>query len=129
MAQTAEHLIVVGRGRLIADTSVQEFIARSSGNRVRVRTTDPSSLTATLQRHDPTVTVAPVDGGALEVTGLTTDEIGMAASRDGITLLELTLQQTSLEEAFMALTADSVEYHGSTTSEGHRALQNTGADR
>jgi ABC-2 type transport system ATP-binding protein len=127
MAQTADHLIVVGRGRLIADTSVQEFIARSSGNRVRVRTTDPSGLTLTLQRHD--ITITPVEGGALEVTGMTTDEIGMAAGGAGITLLELTPQQTSLEEAFMALTQDSVEYHGTTTSEGHRALQNTGADR
>ena len=127
MGQTADHLIVVGRGRLIADTSVQEFIARSSGNRVRVRTTDPRALTATLQLPD--VTVTPVEGGALEVTGLTTDEVGLAAGGAGITLLELTPQQTSLEEAFMALTQDSVEYHGATTTEGRRALQNTGADR
>jgi ABC-2 type transport system ATP-binding protein len=129
MAQTADHLIVVGRGRLIADTSVQDFIARSSGNRVRVRTTDPGALTSALQRQD--VTVRPVDGGALEVTGLTTDEVGLAAGAAGITLLELSPRQTSLEEAFMALTQDSVEYHGTTATrtDDDRALQNTGADR
>jgi ABC-2 type transport system ATP-binding protein len=126
MSQTADHLIVIGRGTLIADTSVQEFIARSSGNRVRVRTTDPTALTAALQRPD--VTVTPADGGALEVTGLTTDEVGLAAGRAGITLLELSPLQTSLEEAFMALTQDSLEYHAPTI-EGPRALQNTGAER
>ena len=130
MAQTAEHLIVVGRGKLIADTSVQEFIARSSGNRVRVRTTDPTALAAALQGPDVAVEAAD---GALEVTGLSTDQVGLAAGKAGITLLELTAQQTSLEEAFMDLTKDAVEYHGSTTtttsSTGQGALQTTGADR
>src|SRR6476661_1584157 len=99
IAQTADHLIVIGRGRLIADTSVQEFIARSSGNRVRVRTTDPAALAAALA--GPDVTVTPAGGDALDVTGLSTDQVGVAAGRAGITLLELTAQQSSLEEAFM----------------------------
>ena len=127
MAQTADHLIVVGRGRLIADTSVQEFIARSSGNRVRVRTTDPAALAAALA--GPDVTVTPAGDDALDVTGLTTDQVGVAAGRAGITLLELTAQQTSLEEAFMDLTRDAVEYHGSTTAAGRDALETTGAER
>jgi len=127
MAQTAEHLIVVGRGKLIADTSVAEFIARSSGNRVRVRTTDPLALANLLATDGVTVETAGED--ALDVSGLSTDQVGRAAGSAGITLLELSAQQTSLEEAFMDLTRDAVEYHGSTTTEGHRALETTGADR
>ncbi len=110
MAQTAEHLIVIGRGRLIADTSVEDFIARSSGNHVRVRTTEPARLAAVLE--SPDVTVQPLGGDALEVSGLTTDQVGLAAGSASITLLELTAQQTSLEDAFMQLTQDAVEFHG-----------------
>jgi ABC-2 type transport system ATP-binding protein len=128
MAQTAQHLIVIGRGRLIADTSMEDFIAGSSRNLVRVRTTDPNALTAVLQGRD--VTVVASGGDALEVGGLSTDEIGLAAGRAGITLLELTAQQTSLEEAFMDLTKDDVEYHGATmTTEGISPLETAGADR
>jgi ABC-2 type transport system ATP-binding protein len=110
MAQMAEHVIVIGRGRLIADTSVEEVIASASGNVVRVRTTDVAALRSLLEARGVTTTVDI--GGALQVTGLTTDEIGMLAGRAGVTLLELTAQHVSLEEAFMDLTRDSVEYHG-----------------
>ncbi len=127
MAQTAEHLIVVGRGKLIADTSVKDFIARSSGNRVRVRTTDPLALAAVLA--GPEVSIETTEGDALEVSGLSTDQIGLAAGGAGITLLELSAQQTSLEEAFMDLTKDAVEYHGATTTEGGSALETAGANR
>ena len=128
MAQTAQHLIVVGRGRLIADTSVDEFIAGSSGNLVRVRTTDRHALAAVLKGPDVAIVAAP--GDALEVSGLSTDQIGLAAARAGITLLELSAQQTSLEEAFMDLTRDAVEYHGATKAdEGLSALETAGADR
>jgi ABC-2 type transport system ATP-binding protein len=127
MAQTAEHLIVVGRGKLIADTSVREFIASSSGNRVRVRTTDPGALAAVLAGRD--VRVEATGGDALEVSGLSTDQIGLAAGGAGIILLELSAQQTSLEEAFMDLTRDAVEYHGATTTEGGSALTTAGANR
>ena len=132
MAQTAEHLIVVGRGRLIADTSVADFIAASSGNRVRVRTTDVSRLVQVL--GSPDVALEPTGSDGLRVAGLTTDQIGMAAAGAGVTLLELTAEQTSLEEAFMDLTKDSVEYHGSTTATASpdptaSPLETTGADR
>jgi ABC-2 type transport system ATP-binding protein len=127
MAQTAQHLIVIGRGRLIADTSMDEFIAGSSRNLVRVRTTDPQALAALLVRSD--VTVVAAEDGALEVGGLSTDQIGLAAGGAGITLLELTAQQTSLEEAFMDLTKDDVEFHGAATSEDTMALETAGADR
>ncbi len=111
MAQMAEHVIVIGRGRLIADTSVDDIIARASGNSVRVRTPDVAALRSLLDRRPAAVTL--LDGGALQVTGMTTDEIGILAGAAGVTLLELTAQQVSLEEAFMDLTREAVEYHGS----------------
>jgi len=109
MAQTAEHLLVVGKGRLVADVGVQEFIASAGRNLVRVRTTDPAALSSLLTSRGATVT--PTDGG-LSVAGMTTDEIGTAAGATGLTLLELTPQAASLEEAFMELTQDSLEYTG-----------------
>src|SRR5450631_3465289 len=128
MAQTAQHLIVIGRGRLIADTSMEEFIASSSHNLVRVRTTDPTNLASLLGGPDVKVVAAP--GNAFEVSGLSTDQIGIAAARAGITLLELSAQRTSLEEAFMDLTRDDVEFHGATmTDQGISPLETAGADR
>jgi ABC-2 type transport system ATP-binding protein len=117
MSQTADHLIVVGRGRLIADVGVQEFIAAASRNLVRVRTTDPRKLTALLK--GPDVTIAKGADKSLSVAGLTTDQIGIAAGAAGITLLELAPQAASLEEAFMELTQDSLEFTG--TAAGTRA--------
>ena len=115
MAQMAEHVIVIGRGRLIADTSIDEIIASASGNAVRVRTTDVGALQALLEQRAAAVTTD--HGGALLVTGMTTDEVGRLAGRAGLTLLELTARQVSLEEAFMDLTRDAVEYHGSGPGE------------
>jgi ABC-2 type transport system ATP-binding protein len=108
MSVTAEHLIVIGRGRLIADTGIAEFIARASHPAVRVRATDPQALAAALR--GPGVTVSAGPGGELTVTGLSTDQVGTAARTAGITILELSSQQASLEEAFTAMTQDAVEY-------------------
>jgi ABC-2 type transport system ATP-binding protein len=108
MALTAEHLIVIGRGRLIADAGVEEFIAGTARDTVRVRTTDPDGLSILLRAPD--VTVARDQDGVLTVTGLTTDRVGTVAGAAGITLLELTAQQASLEEAFIDMTSDAVEY-------------------
>ena len=107
MSLTAQHLIVIGRGRLIADTSVADFIAAAASNVVRVRTTDPARLRTLLTSPDVQVTQ---DDAVLEVRGLTTDQVGIAAGAAGITLLELTAQQTSLEEAFMDVTRDELEF-------------------
>jgi ABC-2 type transport system ATP-binding protein len=112
MALTAEHLIVIGQGRLIADTGTAEFVRTRGRGLVRVRTTDPVALTARLS--GPDVEVSDERGGSLAVSGLTTDQIGMAAASAGITLLELTAQQASLEEAFIDLTRDAVEYRANT---------------
>ena len=113
MAMTAEHLIVIGRGKLIADTGVEEFIAGTARDTVRVRTTDPEGL-ATLLRA-PDVTVASDQDGALTVTGLTTDRVGTVAGAAGITLLELTAHRASLEEAFIDMTSDAVEFRAPNT--------------
>jgi ABC-2 type transport system ATP-binding protein len=113
MAQTADHLLVIGKGRLIADVGVKEFISSAGRNLVRVRTTDPKKLTTLLEKAKAVVT--PVDDGALSVAGLTTDDIGIAAGGAGITLLELSAQTASLEEAFMELTKDSLEFTGTSS--------------
>jgi ABC-2 type transport system ATP-binding protein len=112
MALTADHLIVVGRGRLIADTSVDEFVSRASGNVVRVRSPRADDLAAQLAATG--VTIVSVEPGLLEVTGLTAPQIGETAAAGGIVLHELMPQQVSLEEAFMDLTRDDVEFRAGT---------------
>jgi ABC-2 type transport system ATP-binding protein len=109
MAVTADHLIVIGRGRLIAAMSTADFIRRSSDNAVRVRTPEPDRLNALLATAGHTV--ATVDG-YLELTGLTCAELGQLAFDAGIVVHELFEEKASLEEAFMELTRDSVEFHG-----------------
>jgi ABC-2 type transport system ATP-binding protein len=108
MALTADHLIVVGRGRLIADTTTQEFLEQASGNVVHVRTPQADALRGHILREE--VSVVSIEPGLLEVHGLTAQQIGEAAARHGIVLHELTPQQVSLEEAFMDLTRDDVEF-------------------
>ena len=108
MALTAERLVVIGRGRLIADTGTAEFIASAARNVVRVRTTEPTRLAELLAAPD--VEVTRDQDGALCVSGLSTDQVGLAAAGAGVPLLELTPQQASLEEAFMDLTKDAVDY-------------------
>jgi len=117
MAMTAQHLIVIGRGRLIADTSMEAFIASAAPAVVRVRTTDPAALASLLRARE--LAVSDAGDGALTVPGLTTDQVGRLAGAAGITLLELTAQQPSLEEAFVDLTRDAVEFRAPTT-EGAR---------
>ena len=114
MALTADHLLVVGRGRLIADTGVDEFLRHASGNVVRVRSPQADQLVALLTA--PGVTVVAVEPGLLEVTGSTAPQIGEAAAGRGIVLHELMPQQVSLEEAFMDLTRDDVEFRAGAES-------------
>ena len=122
MAVTADHLVVIGRGRLLANASTEEIIARNSGQSVRVRTPDPERLT-------PLITAAggkaiPASNGgnggngdeapALTVTGVTAARIGELAASASIVLHELTPELASLEDAFLELTSDHLEF-------GHRA--------
>jgi ABC-2 type transport system ATP-binding protein len=109
MALTADHLIVIGRGRLIADVPVGEFIQGAGRNVVRVRSPQAAELRDLLVGPDVMVTAA--DDGALEVSGLTAEQIGDLAAEQHLTLHELTHQQASLEEAFMELTRGDLEYH------------------
>jgi ABC-2 type transport system ATP-binding protein len=119
MALTAEHLIVIGRGRLIADTSVQEFIDRASRKIVRVRTQQATELRDLLA--GPDIGVTSVERGLLEVAGLSGTEIGQVACRNAIALEELTPIQASLEEAFMELTDEAVEYRTDTAAQEREA--------
>src|SRR6266536_3014864 len=108
MAVTAEHLIVIGRGRLIADCATDEFIARSSERSVLVKSPDAARLTELITAEGGLVKAD--NGQALTVGGLPAPRIGELAAREGLVLHELTPQLASLEEAFMELTRDSVEY-------------------
>jgi ABC-2 type transport system ATP-binding protein len=108
MAMTATHLIVVGQGRLIADSSVAELTAASGGYVVRVRTEEAPRLRDLLAADGVSVTSTERD--LLTVTGLSSRGIGQIAAEARIALVELTPQQTSLEEAFMELTRDAVEF-------------------
>ena len=108
MSLTADHLIVIGRGRKIADMSTEEFIKQASGAVVLVRTPQAVELEGLLSGPDVTVTAAAP--GLLEVRGLTATQIGEAAAANQLVLHELTPQQASLEEAFMTLTRDDVEF-------------------
>jgi ABC-2 type transport system ATP-binding protein len=108
IAQTATHLIVIGRGKLIADTGMAEFMAAAAPAAVRVRSSDQRTLARLLRA--PGVSVAAAADGALTVTGLPAAQVGAAAGAAGITVLELATEQASLEDVFVGLTQDAVEY-------------------
>jgi ABC-2 type transport system ATP-binding protein len=108
MSLTAEHLIVIGRGRLIADMSVAEFVQKASGALVRVRSPEASRLRDLVLAPD--VSVASSEASVLEIEGLTAQQVGEIAASNKIILHELTPVQASLEEAFMELTRDDVEF-------------------
>jgi ABC-2 type transport system ATP-binding protein len=114
MALTATDLVVIGRGRLIAETSVADFIASNTEATVRVRTPEPGRLTGALTAAGGTV--RPADGGGLDVTGLDAAAVGDAALAAGVAVHELTAVRASLEEVFMELTASSVDFHGGVTA-------------
>ncbi|GAA3016580.1 ABC transporter ATP-binding protein [Streptosporangium longisporum] len=103
MAQTADHLIVIGKGRLIADTSVAEFIGRSSQGYVRVRSPRLAEVAELIRVGEP-------HPGHLRVTAMSPLEIGTLTARAAIPLEELTFVQPSLESAYMELTKDSLEF-------------------
>jgi ABC-2 type transport system ATP-binding protein len=109
MENTADHLIVIGRGRLIADCTMKDFVARASGAAVRVRTPSADQLIRAVSAKG--ATAGPGDEGSIEVRGMSAEQVGDLAFGEGIRLHELTTVRASLEEAFMELTADSVEYH------------------
>ncbi|GAB2800924.1 ABC transporter ATP-binding protein [Streptomyces daliensis] len=125
MALTADHLVVIGQGKLMADTSMADFIAENSRTYVRIRTPQPEALRDALGGEGLTPT--PVADGSLEVEGADAARIGELAARRQVVLHELSPQRASLEEAFMRLTAESVEYHAHTTSGTSGAADASGA--
>jgi ABC-2 type transport system ATP-binding protein len=116
MALTAQELIVIGRGRLIAQSSTEEFVAQATESSVLVRSPQLGQLRSALGRHGGHVRD---DGDSLVVSGMDIAEIGELASATGAVLHELSPQRGSLEEAFIQLTGDSVEYHAAGVSSGN----------
>ncbi len=108
MALTADRLVVVGRGRLIAEGTVEEVVGRTSTGHVRVDAAEPDRLRTLLRERGTDVSTQP--DGSLAVTGIEAREIGIVAGAAGITLYELAPHTASLEEAFMQLTRDAAEY-------------------
>jgi ABC-2 type transport system ATP-binding protein len=113
LALTADHLIVIGRGRIIADASVEAFIAQSAQNFVRVRSPQMEELARAVVAAGGTT--RPEEDGALAISGLPIGAVGDLARDAGIAVHELSPQLASLEEAFMELTRDSVEFHADGT--------------
>ncbi|GAA3476413.1 ABC transporter ATP-binding protein [Streptomyces yanii] len=109
MALTAEHLIVIGQGRLLADTSMADFIHQNSRSYVRMRSPQQERLRDVL--HEAGIVAVESGSGVLEIDGSTSEQLGELAAQHQIVLHELSSQRASLEEAFMQMTADSVEYH------------------
>jgi ABC-2 type transport system ATP-binding protein len=116
MALTAERLVVIGRGTLIAETSVEEFTARHQAETIRVVTPTPQLMVSALSRAGVRPSVA--DDGAIVVAGVPSARIGELAAQAALTLHELTPQRGSLEDAFMELTSDAVEYRSHDADSG-----------
>ena len=126
MALTADHLIVIGRGRLLADLPTRDFIDASSGNSVRVRSPQIERLAELLRGRQ--VRTSEVDG-YLQVEGVTPADVGELAAANGVTVHELFTQRASLEAAFMEMTGDSVEYHADVAVTGAADASTQGAHR
>ncbi|MGW6056285.1 ABC transporter ATP-binding protein [Streptomyces sp. NPDC055189] len=113
-ATFADHLVILGRGRLLADTSMPDFIAAHSSPRVRLRTPSIDRLRGLLT--DKGYVMAAGDDGRWTVEGAQAGEIGSIAAGHGIPLLELSDEQASLEQAYLALTADDTEFAATATT-------------
>lgn len=116
MALTADHLVIIGRGRLIADAPLQQILAATHDDRVIVRTPVASQLAALVA--GPSVTVTSVAADSLEITGMSAPDVANVAAAAGLPLHELTTHATSLEDAYLSLTEASVQYRA-TTSAAH----------
>jgi ABC-2 type transport system ATP-binding protein len=118
MAMTADRLVIIGRGRLIAEASMAQFLAAGSGRSVTVRSPQARALAALLTARGATVTCQDAD--TLAVTGTTTEVIGELAREGGLTLTGLAEHQATLEDRYMELTRDSADYRAAATTNGDR---------
>jgi ABC-2 type transport system ATP-binding protein len=116
MALTAQDLVVIGKGKLISQSSTTEFVERATENTVRVRSPHLDKLNTLLV--DKGFTVHQDGDGALVASGVASDQIGDIAAANGVVLHELSPQRGSLEQAFMQLTGDAVEYHADLAEMG-----------
>jgi len=125
MENTADHLLVIGRGRLIADCGMAEFLDSASVQSVRVRTPQAAALAAAVTAGGGTVSAA--SGDQIEMRGLTEDQVAEIAFANGVRVQHLAAGKASLEQAFMELTAESVEYHAGVPDDRHPARNGTEA--
>lgn len=122
MALTADHIVVIGRGRIIADAPVGDILAGAATTTVRVRTPHAEALQHALRRAGDGVTITSLERDLLEVTGSSAPAIGEAAAAAGVVLHELTPMHGSLEDAYMQLTAEEVEYHSTPVPAPHAGV-------
>jgi ABC-2 type transport system ATP-binding protein len=129
MSQTADHLIVIGRGKIIADAPIQDILegrgAAGHRARTRVRTESPEQLAALLARDG--VSIQTQERELLEVSGVEPREIARVALGAGVLVYELTPLQASLEEAYLELTKDDVEYRSDRPDAGRAPGQHAAA--
>ncbi|MDT0401241.1 MULTISPECIES: ABC transporter ATP-binding protein [Streptomyces] len=118
LEDTADHLVVIGRGRVVADTSVSELLAEASGGRVTLRTSAPAYAAQVLHGAGATVLASGAD--TLVVTGLPDEEIVALLARNGVPFSQVSAHRATLEEAYMKLTRDAVEYRGIPAREATR---------
>ncbi|MCP3758922.1 ATP-binding cassette domain-containing protein [Streptomyces sp. TBY4] len=120
MALTAEYLVIIGRGRLLADTTVADFVREADGSGVKVVTAEPARLRELLAGPGVEITGSP-GTEELHVSGLEARQIGTVAAEHGVPIFELTPREVSLEEAFMDLTRDAVEYTSASHDDSKKA--------
>ncbi|MEV4161219.1 ATP-binding cassette domain-containing protein [Nonomuraea dietziae] len=118
LQDTAAHVVVVGRGRVIADTSVARLLAEVSGDRVTLRSTAPQEAARVLEQAGATVTAA--DRDTLTVSGLPAERVVTLLGRYAVPFSEVTAHRATLEEAYMNLTRNAVEYRATTGQESAR---------
>jgi len=111
---TADHLIIVGRGKVLADTSTQDLLAAVSGDRVTLRTVAPDRAAAVLRRAGATATA---DGTTVTVSGLASEKVVLLLAESAVPFSEVSAHRATLEEAYLELTRDAVEYRAQQTQE------------
>jgi ABC-2 type transport system ATP-binding protein len=115
LQDTADHLVIVGRGKVIADTSVADLVAAASGNRVTLRTAAPSDAMAALERAGAVATASGPD--TITISGLPAQRVVTALSTDGVPFSEVSAHRATLEQAYMEITKDAVEFRAEPTPE------------